>query len=294
MNKRLRLIFIIGFFALMLVRCLAVTYQNIVNPGSENGWDCMGPYAECTIVRVDPQGPSKDLQPGDLILAINGVRVAAHNRLLSYINLLPPGATYSITVRRAGRELTFTIHTVPRTAGFPWQRLVDLAFWLTGLLVFLLKSEDRQARLLALMLGSFSGLLGGGGYLGFFPDWLVLLIALARIVGLWSFPLLLHLFLVFPQESPLLRRWTSLRWWLYAPLIFILSIFGIGRLPGEWAEPIFHWPPINWFLDHGLKYIAYLCVLAYLLAALVSLLMSYRSADVAGKRRLRVVIWGSL
>ncbi|MBO0798836.1 MAG: SpoIIE family protein phosphatase, partial [Blastocatellia bacterium] len=89
-------------------------------------------------------------------------------------------------------------------------------------------------------------------------------------------------------------RWTSLRWWLYAPLIFILSIFGIGRLPGEWAEPIFHWPPINWFLDHGLKYIAYLCVLAYLLAALVSLLMSYRSADVAGKRRLRVVIWGSL
>src|SRR5262249_54569565 len=40
--------------------------------------------------------------------------------------------------------------------------------------------------------------------------------------------------------------------------------------------------------------IAYLSLLAYLLAALACLWWGYRMADVVGRRRLRVVMWGSL
>ena len=145
------------------------------------------------------------------------------------------------------------------------------------------------------MLGSSSTMLGGG-FPGDMPiDWLVLLVALARIAGLFSFPLLLHLFLYFPHPSPWVRRWPHLTRWLYAPLsLFAMPIFGVSRLPLEWSVPFFRCPPIRWLGEHGLVLAAYISLLAYLLAALVCLWLSYRTADTAGRRRLRVVMWGSL
>jgi sigma-B regulation protein RsbU (phosphoserine phosphatase) len=296
MRKRVRFILVISFFALMLVNCLAALYLDLANLGSLYGWGCSGRIEKCTIDQVEPEGPAKELQIGDLILAINGVSLVDEPRLLGFSSRRPPGTQYTITVRRADQELTFAFQTVPRPpAKFPWSRLIPLAFWLTGLLVFLLKAEDRQARLLALMLGSFSGVLGGGVPLGLLPDWLALLVGLVRIAGLCSLPLVLHLFLVFPHLSPLLQRWRSITKWLYAPLLFIiLPIFGVGRLPIQWAQPIYGWAPLRWLSEHGLYHLAYLCLLAYLFAALLCLFLSYRTADVVGKRRLRVVMWGSL
>jgi phosphoserine phosphatase RsbU/P len=295
MSKRLRFILVISFFSLMLVYCLAGLYLGLANLGSLDGWRCSGPYEKCTIDQVEPKGPAKELQIGDLVLAINGVSVVDDPRLLGFSNRVPPGTQYTITVRRADQELTFAFHTVPRPpAKFPWSRLTPLAFWLTGLLVFLLKAEDRHARLLALMLGSFSGLLGGGVSLGILPEWLALLVALARIGGFCSLPLVLHLFLVFPHPSPLLQRWPSIAKWLYAPLLVILLMFGGGRLPIQWGQLIYNWPPLRWLSQHGLYHLAYLSLLAYLFAALLCLFLSYRTTDVVGKRRLRVVMWGSL
>src|SRR5262245_40915829 len=295
MSKNVRLILVISFFALMLVYCLAGLYEDLANPGSSDGWRGTKSNDEYIITEADPQGPAKELRAGDRILSINGVNVIDHPRELGFSYRVPPGTPYTITVKRAGQELTFAFQTVPRPpTKFSGSRLVPLSFWLTGLFVFLLKAEDRQARLLALMLGSFSGLLGGGITIAIFPDWLALPIALARIGGLWSLPLALHLFLVFPHPSPLLRRWPSLTRWLYAPLLFILPLFGVGRLPAQWAKPIFDWPPLRWLSGHGLLQLAFLSVLAYLFAALVCLWLSYRTADVSGRRRLRVVTWGSL
>src|SRR5262249_47144911 len=146
-----------------------------------------------------------------------------------------------------------------------------------------------------LTLGSFSSLLGGG-FPGDMPkDWLTLLVALARIGGLFSSPLLLHLFLLFPQPSPLLRRWPRLTTWLYAPLcLFMLAVLGVRRLPMEWCTPVFSWPRMRWLVEHGLQLAAYLSLLAYLLAALLCLWWGYRMADAVGRRRLRVIMWGSL
>lgn len=299
MNKHVRSILVLGFFAMMLAYCVTGLYLDLADRGSLDGWNCSSAnspsISECYINRVEPGGPAQELRPGDLVLAINGVSISEDSRLLNLSHRLPPGTRYTMKVRRDGQELTFTFQTVPKPpAPFPWSRLTPLTYWLTGLLVFLLKTEDRQARLLALMLGAFSGLLGGGVDTGYLPDWLNLLVALARITGFCSFPLLLHLFLFFPQQSPLLRRWPSLSKWIYAPLVVMLPMFGGYRLPIQWARSFYALPIMRWLSSHGFFKVSFVLLLSTLFAALLCLWLSYRAADVAGKRRLRVVICGSI
>jgi sigma-B regulation protein RsbU (phosphoserine phosphatase) len=294
--KKLRLIFGIPFFALLAVYCMAGFYFWLYPPGSDPGWREYEPYpGEFYIDRTGAQSPAKGLRSGDRIIAINGKNLAEHPGAIGDNYRMPPGSPYSMTVRRNGQELTFTWQTVPRRVDFPSKRLIALLFWLTGLLVLSLKAEDRQAWLLALMLGSSSSILGGGWPTAMPADWLTLLIALARIGGWFLFPLLLHLFLYFPHPSPLLRRWPLLTKWLYAPhFLLVLPTFGVSNLPAEWNIPIFNWPSMRWLIEHGLESIAWLSLLAYLLAALACLWRGYRMADVVGRRRLRVVMWGSL
>src|SRR5215470_13951202 len=295
-SKQVRLIFGSAVFALLLIYCAAGFYIWLYPPGSDGGWHGSGSFGEFYITKVDPQSPARDLRSGDKIIAVNGVKVAENVGVLGDEYHMPPGSRYSMTVERNGQELTFAWQTIPRPRGpFPRGKLIPLLFWLSGLLVLLLKAEDQQAWLLALTLGSFSSLLGGG-FPGDMPkDWLTLLVALARIGGLFSSALLLHLFLLFPQPLPLLRRWPRLTRWLYAPLcLFVLPVFGISRLPMEWSTPVFSWPPMRWLLEHGLQLAAYLSLLAYLLAALICLWWGYRRADAVGRRRLRVIMWGSL
>jgi phosphoserine phosphatase RsbU/P len=292
-SNQARHILFIGFFVMMLTFCVTGLYQDLVRPGSDDGWRGTGSYGEYYITEADPNGPAKELRKGDRMVAINGVDLTADPRMLSLSSRVSPGTRYTMTVLRNGQELTFTLQTFPRPPGkFPWSRFVPLLFWLTGIFVFLLKPEDQQARLLALMLGSFSGLLGGGANVDALPNWLAWPVGLARIAGLCAVPLLLHLFLVFPQPSPLLRRWPRLTKWLYAPLIFVLLSFGLGRLPSHVAQ----WLVIRlrWPLEHGLVPAAFITLLGYIAAALVCLWLSYRTADLAGRRRLRVVMWGSL
>lgn len=292
-SNQARHILFIGFFVMMLTFCVTGLYQDLVRPGSDDGWRGTGSYGEYYITEADPNGPAKELRKGDRIMAINGADLAIDPRMLNLSSRVPPGTRYTMTVLRNGRELTFSLQTFPRPPGkFPWSRFVPILFWLTGLFVFLLKPEDRQARLLALMLGSFSGLLGGGVNIDALPDWLAWPVGLARIVALCALPLLLHLFLVFPHPSPLLRRWPRLTKWLYAPLIFVLLSFGLGRLPSHVAVWLII--KLRWPLEHGVVPVAFISLLAYILAALVCLWLSYRTADVAGRRRLRVVMWGSL
>jgi sigma-B regulation protein RsbU (phosphoserine phosphatase) len=295
-SKQIRLIFGGLFFALLSAYCAASFYIWFYPPGSDAGWHGSGAYGEFHITRIDPQSPAKDLRPGDKIIAINGVKLAKHAGVLADEVRLAPGSRYSMTVERNGQELTFTWQTIPRRRGpFPWDMLIPLLFWLSGLIVLSLKAEDQQAWLLALMLGSFSTLLSSGWQEEISANWLALLVALAHIGGLFSAPLLFHLFLYFPQPAPWLRRWPKLTKWLYAPLcLFVLPTFGVSRLPLEWSTPIFSWLPMRWLGEHGLLVAGYLSLLGYLLAALFCLWLSYRTADTAGRRRLRVVMWGSL
>jgi serine phosphatase RsbU (regulator of sigma subunit) len=295
-RKQIRLIFGCAFFALLLIYCAASFYIWFYPPGSDGGWNGTGAYGEFRITGVAPESPAKELRPGDKIIAINGKDLAENPGAVGDEYHMEPGSLYTMTVERQGQNMTFSWQTTPRARGpFPYNKTISLLFWAAGLFVLLLKAEDRQAWLLAMVLGSNSTMLGGG-FPGDMPaNWLSLLVSLARISGLFSFPLLLHLFLVFPQPSPWLRRWPHLTRWIYAPLcLFVLPTFGIGRLPMEWYTPILSWSPLRWIGEHGLVLSAYVSLLSYLLAALVCLWQGYRMADTAGRRRLRVVMWGSL
>jgi phosphoserine phosphatase RsbU/P len=296
MNSPVRFILGIAFFALLLIYSAANFYVWLYPPGSHGGWYWSGGFGEFQVSQIDPQGPAQELRPGDKIIAINGVNAAEHAGVLRYVYRLAPGSPYSMTVERNGQEMTFAWQTVPRRPrSFPWDKLVSLLSWLSGLIVLSLKAEDRRAWLLALMLGCFSTLANYGWQEEIETTWLALPVALAQIGGLFSAPLLFHLFLYFPQPSAWLRRWPKLTRWLYAPLcLFVLPTFGVIRLPLEWSTPIVSWPPARWLWEHGFYLAANLSLMGYLLAALVCLWLSYRTADTAGRRRLRVVMWGSL
>ena len=164
MNSPVRFILGIAFFALLLVYSAASFYVWLYPPGSHAGWYFSSDgFGEFQVGRIDPQGPAQELRPGDKIIAINGVNAAEHAGVLNDVYRLAPGSPYSITVERNGQEMTFAWQTIPRRRGsFPWDKLVPLLFWLSGLIVLSLKAEDRQAWLLALMLGSFSTVLNTG------------------------------------------------------------------------------------------------------------------------------------
>jgi sigma-B regulation protein RsbU (phosphoserine phosphatase) len=51
---------------------------------------------------------------------------------------------------------------------------------------------------------------------------------------------------------------------------------------------------MHWLVDHGLRVAAYQSLLFYQYMALICLWLGYRMADTAGRRRLRVIMWGSL
>src|SRR5215813_1493012 len=148
-SKQVRLIFGSAVFALVLVYCVAGFYIWLYPPGSDGAWNGRGSYGEFYITRIDPQSPAKDLRPGDKIIAINGVKVAEHASVVGDEYRLPPGSRYAMTVERDGRELTFTWQTIPRLRGsFPFNKSISLLFWVSGLIVLLLKAEDQQAWLL--------------------------------------------------------------------------------------------------------------------------------------------------
>lgn len=280
----------------MLTYTVGGLYLDLAQPGSDDGWRGSGNGGEFYITGSDEDTPARVLRKGDRIMAINGVSVAVSVEGLGFSDRVPPGTPYTMTVLREGKELTFALQTIPRRPGpFPWGRLIPPLFWFTGLFVFLLKPEDRQARLLALMLGSFSGLLAGNPRLSALPDWAGLTVAAARILGLTSLPLLLHLFLVFPTENPLLRRWPRLMTWIYVPyFLVVLPTFGASRLPLKYLNNFFNLPIVKQMMALKAPLIATIMVDVTLLAALICLIWSYRAADTAGRRRLRVVFVGTM
>jgi sigma-B regulation protein RsbU (phosphoserine phosphatase) len=300
MNKR-RLVLGILFFALMFFYVGAHAYFLFFHVGSYDGWTAnkSSVNAPAIIVSVDPNGPGTALQKGDEFLSINGITSAQDPDIINYNRRVPPGTTYSIAVRRDGQELLFSLKTAPRPAtssNFIEKSFVFTTpiFLITGLIVFLLKPDNQQARLLALMLGTFAALnawLMPVKVLGEVADYLI---ALAKILGLWSLPLFVRFFLNFPERSPVLRRWPRLEKYLDWPFyLFVLPYLGGYRLPSLLRDWYFGLKPIAWLSDQIWSKAAIPMLMAYLAAGLIALIISYRVASHDAKRRLRVVVFGS-
>src|SRR5215831_14216121 len=114
MNKPVRFILGIAFFALLLVYSAASFYVWLYPPGSAAGWYVSDGFGEFQVRQIDPQGPAQELRPGDKIIAINGVNAASRKAsafslspesleqagVLNDVYRLAPGSPYSMTVER--------------------------------------------------------------------------------------------------------------------------------------------------------------------------------------------------
>jgi serine phosphatase RsbU (regulator of sigma subunit) len=263
------------------------------------GWTANSPPdGRSKIVSVDQNGPATALQVGDEFISINGLTTRDDPDIRNYNRRVPPGASYTMVVRRSGELRQFSLST----SGFPVSRwlvqttdtLVQFLFLLTGLIIFLLKPADRQAWLLVLMLGLFPGLFNN--YLPPLPLAIQLMMAVARIMGLWLAPVFCHFFLIFPDRSPLLRRFPRLERGLYWPLFLALPWFSFKRLTvifngrEQWVQFFER----SWALQQQwVELLSYLIMIAYLAGGLAALFASYREAGVAARRKLHVIVVGS-
>src|SRR5262245_3131300 len=142
--------------------------------GSSDGWSGTGDgRGEPRVASVDPDGAAANsLQVGDEFIAINGVKIKDDPGLLSISDRVPPGTRYTLTIRRGGELRDVVIQTIPHQGRVRFDRLyyVSLLFLLTAWIIFLLRPDDKQAWLLALMLGTLTIILGDNP--ANLPSWL--------------------------------------------------------------------------------------------------------------------------
>jgi sigma-B regulation protein RsbU (phosphoserine phosphatase) len=290
MAKKLKMISVVLLFALMSANIGANFYQIWAEQFSysQRGWEAKEVDGKPIIWTVDADGPAADLRVGDEVVSLK-VEPPGACRLINRRECsAPTGTTYKLTVRRVGRTLEFDLATAARPlTGWLYDsalQLVGLIFPVTGLAVFLLKPDNKQAWLLALMLGTFAGLISGGDSLA--PTWLQSIARFARFFHIAFFPLVLHFFLFFPERGPWARRFPRLEFWIYLPFLLVMfPLLAIIRLGG--GKLLAKIP--------GIEVIGRLInpfAASYLIAGLAALILYYWAADANNKRRTRVVVAG--
>ncbi len=288
MSKRPRIL--LGGILLTLMSAYFGVYiysLSLPNRGSDDGW--RGTWAgrgDPIITDLAPNGWMAGLRVGDEIIAINGIKIKDDPRVLGYNSSAPPGTQYTMTVRRMGALRDVSVQTVSFSIRFDPLYYISLLFLLTGWGVFLLRSDDKQSWLLAVMLGTMMGL---GSDPANLPIWLNLFIGAMGVVELLSLPIFVHFFLIFPDPSPPLRRWARLETLLYLPyLLVIIPAFLLSRLSGELGLSLLQF---KWFGYFTLA--ASIFIILYLAAGLACLMINYRAASLIARRKLRVVMAGS-
>ncbi len=299
MSKRVRVLLGGILLTLMSANFAATIYSMLTPPrppeGSDDGmemvWDGRG---EPRVTRVDPDGPATEFRVGDEVIAINGVKIRDNPRILIDAGPEPPGTRNTLTIRRAGELRDITIQSVPHKPVSQKNRTrIDLFYLtvilhlLTGWLVILFRPNDKQAWLLALMLGTMTGLIGTNP--SNLPWGLNLIVGLAIAFGNLFFPLFVHFFLIFPERSKLLYRWPRLEIWLYLPILLaIVPAFGSPRISTYILSGLFQFRWISQLVD-----LAWAIDVGYLAAGLICLAINYSAASISDRRRLRVVMAGS-
>lgn len=291
MTKRARILFGGMVLALMSASFGLYVYSiSLPKKGSYSGfsasWDGKG---EPRITGANPVVLAADFQVGDELIAIDGVKIRDNLHVL-IDKYDPPGTRIKYTIRRAGALRDVTIQTVPH-----WERVrfdplyyINLLFLLTGWAVFLLRPDDKQAWLLALMLATMTGLVGSDP--ANLPSWLIPVVGAAAIAGLLFLPVFIHFFLIFPGRSPLLRRWPRLETLIYLPFLFvILPVLGVSR---SGLPSVTLWMLQSVWFQYFISAAVFL-VIAYLGAGLVCLFINYQAENRVNRRRLHVVIAGS-
>jgi hypothetical protein len=300
MDKRLRLSLVILFYALMFTYAMVNAYRAVTFPQSFPEWYPRAREGRVWVRHVATDGRASVLQVGDEVVALNGQPVSSiYPEALALqppqaLVRLAPGSFYTLIVRRNGQLQPFTLQTgVPRSTYYlrmlSQSLLLPIPLLLTGLIIFLLKPDDKQAFVMALMFAVFIPPTAWGWIEGL-PRLLAGVLIIGPMITPLTFPLFFHFFLIFPEPSPLVRRFPRLEWLPYVPYLFILlptaillslTIHGVVDASGLLFSPSFFW-------------LRTLLIPAFVAAGVLSLLLSYRRANEISKRKMRVVLAGIL
>jgi sigma-B regulation protein RsbU (phosphoserine phosphatase) len=250
---------------------------------------------------VRPGGPADGvLRKGDEIVAVDGVGVASPYDVRGAFRSERPGRTHEFLIRRDGRLQRMALATVPYGFSFASFSIlgfipVSALFLVTGGIVLVLRPHDKQALLLALMFGLFTVTIGSDGpSLDRLPLWMAGTLIAGGAAAAFFWPVFLHFFLVFPEPSPLLRRFPRLERAIYivpacwAVLFLIAGVLAVsdphlGRMIFAGTSGVF-----------DLRFWLRALVMTYAAGGLLSLVFNYRQASLSSRRRLRVVVAGSL
>ena len=239
MKKRYPFILSASFFGLLLIYAGALFIQSTVmlSRQSDPGW-IAHPIGEQVFVggAISVEAAAL-LRPRDEVLAINNQPVSNDFDIAEAFRRIEPATGYTMKVRRAGRtvDLVLAAQPIPMRSvivGIALRVIIPNIFLLTGLVVFLLKPDDKQARLLALMFGMFPGLILAivPGFAGR-PAWLMLVMLVVNLTSLFLPAVFLHFFQIFPEPSALIRKHPRLEGLLYVPhLVAFFPYFAILNL----------------------------------------------------------------
>ncbi len=187
------------------------------------------------VIQVNPDGPAAGrLAPGDRVLAVDGDPSGA----LWHLWLARLGESYTIRILREGVEYEFTLPVrVQRDPKWLWLTVsvvpLGLSCYLVGLLVGLLRPEQRASRLLAMATVLFAP----GVIVQYFPSdlltgWAFVVILAARGPNDLALAVAYQFYLAFPEGVPrgrgtkfltvifYARAVLSCVWWLLASTPF--------------------------------------------------------------------------
>src|SRR2546425_1105511 len=298
MKKRLQFLLGAIFFALLLVYGATRFYRSLgmLDMESDPGFTVRIVGAQARVTQFRNPEPRGLVQLGDEVLAINGQSIKHVSDVVDMFQQISPGKPYTLTIRRGAVsfDLPMLSQAIPLTSwilnGFA-SLIIPNIFLLTGLIVFMLRPDNKQALLLALMFGMFTGALQA-----FDPNYggesalTVGIMFTVQVAALFLWPVFFHFFQVFPEPSPLVRRVPRLEAYLYLPhLLTIFPYFVLLNIVAAFSpndEPAFRIP--------ALILICIIVAIAYISGGLASLLINYRQARRASRRKLRVVVAGSI
>ncbi|HYP02904.1 MAG TPA: protein kinase [Pyrinomonadaceae bacterium] len=268
----------------------------------ERGWNAApsAPGGPELVVRVDANGPASDLQVGDEIIAINGQNVERSDyRMENLFRRLNPDDAYMLTIRREGalRDITLRRNRFPLlkwvfTSGIFATLLSSAVFLFIGIAVFAVKPDDKQALLLSLWLVLMASAFSLPQPFEGTAWWYRALIVFGQTTKLFAPTFLLHLFLIFPEPSPILKRWPRLERYLYLPVLLLLApplVYSLILWAVAPEESIAFMLRHPWIGIMGAVFLP-----GTILLALLTLVLSYRRAGQVSKRKLRLVVVGSL
>lgn len=243
------------------------------------------------------------LRAGDRIVGVNGRALDADIGSDEAYVRGRPGDPVEITVVRVGEAQPLILHGVfraatpartaeglARSSALEVMGLFPIPFLLVAFAVLFLRLEESNAWLLALLFCAFIGAPSLLNPLAIPPPLRAFALAFrAAFLGMLG-PLFYLFFAMFPLQSPLDRRFPSLKW---AGLILGVCIVVPGLRTGEPSLPrvVAHWVG-----GRNAEVIHFSLIYALLALGLISLAQNSFTATVPAeaRRKSRVILWGTV